>query len=184
MQSPIEGSGNIRISDYIEKDGISFFNAAKNNSDLKESWQKNHPASIYPGKRSKEWLKIKIKSRQEVVIGGYTEPKGSRVKIGSLITGVYKDGELIFTGQVGTGLDENEIDRLYGLMEKIKTNNCPFKTNPATNTKASWINPILVIEVEFAEWTEENLMRHPVYLGLREDKDASRYIWKNRKEQL
>ena len=111
--------------------------------------------------------------RQEVVIGGYTEPKGSRVKVGSLITGVYKDGELIFTGQVGTGFDENEINRLYGLLEKIKTNNCPFKIKPATNTKASWIDPVLVAEVEFAEWTEENLMRQPVYLGLREDKDAS-----------
>ena len=167
-----KGLGNIRISDFIEKDGISFFNTAKNNS-LEGIVAKKSSGKYVPGSRSKEWLKIKIKMRQEVVIGGYTEPKGSRLKIGSLITGVYKDGELIFTGQVGTGFDENEIGRLYSLMEKIKTNNCPFKTKPATNTKASWIDPVLVIEVEFTEWTEENLMRHPAYLGIREDKDAS-----------
>jgi bifunctional non-homologous end joining protein LigD len=166
------GLANIRISDFIEKDGIAFFNAAKNNS-LEGIMAKKSSGKYYPGSRSKEWLKIKTKMRQEVVIGGYTEPKGGRIKIGSLITGVYSHGGLIFTGQVGTGLDENEIDRLYGLLEKIKTNNCPFKAKPVTSTKASWVDPVFVAEVEFAEWTEENLMRQPVYIGLREDKDAS-----------
>ena len=167
-----KSTGNIRISDFIEEDGVAFFNAAKNNS-LEGVLAKKSSGKYVPGSRSKEWLKIKVKMRQEVVIGGFTEPKGSRVKIGSLVTGVYKDGEFIFTGQVGTGLDENEIDRLYGLIEPVKTNNCPFKTMPATNTKAVWVDPVFVIEVEFAEWTKENLMRQPAYIGLREDKDAS-----------
>jgi bifunctional non-homologous end joining protein LigD len=167
-----KSTGNIRISDFIEEDGIAFFNAAKNNS-LEGILAKKSSGKYIPGSRSKEWLKIKIRMRQEVVIGGFTEPKGSRAKIGSLVTGVYKDGEFIFTGQVGTGLDENEIDRLYGLIETLKTNDCPFKTMPATNTKAVWVDPVFVIEVEFAEWTIENVMRQPVYIGLREDKDAS-----------
>lgn len=165
-------SDNIRISDYIERDGISFFDAA-NKTGLEGIMAKKLSGKYFPGIRSKEWLKIKTKMRQEVVIGGFTEPKGSRSMVGSLITGVYKDSELIFTGLVGSGFDENEINRLYGLLEKIKTDNCPFRTKPATNTKASWVEPVLVAEVEFAEWTLENLMRHPVYIGLRQDKDAS-----------
>jgi bifunctional non-homologous end joining protein LigD len=167
-----KGSGNVRISDFIEKDGIAFFNAAKNNN-LEGILAKKSSGKYYPGARSKEWLKIKAKMRQEVVIGGYSEPKGSRLKIGSLITGAYSHGELVFTGQVGTGFDENEIDRLYDLLEKVKTSDSPFKIEPAINTKATWVDPVFVAEVEFAEWTRENLMRQPVYLGLREDKDAS-----------
>jgi bifunctional non-homologous end joining protein LigD len=175
--------GNIRISDFIEKDGIAFFNAAKNNN-LEGILAKKSSGKYFPGGRSKEWLKIKAKMRQEVVVGGYTEPKGSRLKIGSLITGVYESGELVFTGQVGTGLDENEINRLYGLLKKIKTDNCPFKIKPATTTKASWVQPVLVTEVEFAEWTEENLMRQPVYMGIREDKDASQVYFEKPENEI
>jgi len=162
---------NIKLSGYIENNGSDFFKAASEN-DLEGIIAKKKDSIYEPGKRSKSWLKIKSKKRQEVIICGYTDPRGSRQKIGSLITGVYNNGELVFTGLVGGGLDEKEIDDLYLRLLPIKTENQPFEAVPKTNNKAHWVIPVLVAEVEFAEWTIENLMRHPVYLGLRNDKKA------------
>ncbi|MHB1348224.1 MAG: DNA ligase D, partial [Candidatus Humimicrobiaceae bacterium] len=151
--------------------GIDFFKIAYKN-DLEGIIAKKKDSIYEPGRRSKNWLKIKSKKRQEIIICGYTDPRGSRQKIGSLITGVYNNGELVFTGQVGGGLDEKEIDELYEKLFKLKTEHQPFNIIPRTNNKPHWVIPELVAEVEFSEWTQENLMRHPVYIGLRIDKKA------------
>ena len=161
---------NIKISDHIEKEGIAFFNEAVKNG-LEGIMAKKSDSLYIPGSRSSKWLKIKVKMRQEVVIAGYTEPGGSRNKIGSIITGVYDKGVLVFTGQAGSGFDEKELENLYNFFQKLKTDICPFKTVPNTTTAAHWIKPQLVAEVEFAEWTDKNVMRHPVFIGLRTDKD-------------
>lgn len=165
------GINNIRLSDYIESNGIDFFEIASQNG-LEGIIAKKKDSIYEPGIRSKHWLKIKSRKRQEVIICGYTDPRGSRQKIGSLITGVYNNGELVFTGQVGGGLDDKEIDDLFLKIVQLKTKNEPFKIIPKTNNKPNWVIPSLVIEVEFTEWTTEKLMRQPVYIGLRIDKKA------------
>ena len=168
---PAGETNNIRLSDYIENDGNDFFKIALQNG--LEGIIAKKKGSIYePGIRSKNWLKIKSRKKQEVIICGYTDPRGSRQKIGSLITGVYNNGELAFTGQVGGGLDEKEISDLYEKLIKLKTETGPFKIIPKTNSKPHWVIPSLVAEVEFTEWTGEKLMRQPVYIGLRIDKKA------------
>ncbi|MDD3521210.1 MAG: DNA ligase D, partial [Actinomycetota bacterium] len=172
---PDKESGHIRLSDYIENDGINFFKIATKN-DLEGIIAKKKDSTYEPGRRSRTWLKIKSKKRQEIIICGYTNPRGSRQKIGSLITGVYDNGELVFTGQVGGGLDEKEIDELYEKLLKLKTESQPFKIMPKTNSKPHWVIPELVAEIEFSEWTQKNLMRHPVYIGLRIDKKAKEVI--------
>ena len=172
---PDKESGHIRLSDYIENDGINFFKIATKN-DLEGIIAKKKDSTYEPGRRSRTWLKMKSKKRQEIIICGYTNPRGSRQKIGSLITGVYDNGELVFTGQVGGGLDEKEIDELYEKLLKLKTESQPFKIMPKTNSKPHWVIPELVAEIEFSEWTQKNLMRHPVYIGLRIDKKAKEVI--------
>ncbi|MCL4417648.1 MAG: non-homologous end-joining DNA ligase [Actinobacteria bacterium] len=169
MESSIK---NIKFSDHIEKEGIAFFNEATKNG-LEGIMAKKSDSIYIPGSRTNKWLKIKTKMQQEVVIAGYTEPRGSRNKIDSIITGVYDKGELIFTGQAGSGFDERELENLYNIFKKLETGICPFKTVPDTTTAAHWLKPQLIAEVKFAEWTDKNIMRHPVFLGLRTDKDAS-----------
>jgi bifunctional non-homologous end joining protein LigD len=164
-------TNNIRLSDYIENNGNDFYKIASENG-LEGIIAKKKDSIYEPDKRSRNWLKIKSRKSQEVIICGYTDPRGSRQKIGSLITGVYDNGELVFTGQVGGGLDNKEIDYLYSKLQEITTENQPFKVIPKTNNKPHWVVPSLVAEVEFAEWTGENLMRQPVYIGLRIDKKA------------
>ena len=167
---------NLRVSDYIENNGNDFFKIARDNG-LEGIIAKKRNSIYEPDKRSRNWLKIKSRKRQEVIICGYTDPRGLRQKIGSLITGVYDNGDLVFTGQVGGGLDDKEINDLYPKLQKNSTKNQPFKVIPKTNSKPHWVIPSLVAEVEFAEWTGENLMRQPVYIGLRIDKKAEDVIF-------
>lgn len=162
---------NIKFSSHIEKEGIAFFSEAVKNG-LEGIMAKKSDSIYIPGSRTDKWLKIKTKKRQEVVIAGYTEPGGSRNKIGSIITGVYIKDVLVFTGQAGSGFDEEELENLYNIFKKLETGICPFKTVPDTTTAAHWIEPQLVAEVQFSEWTDKNIMRHPVFFGLRTDKNA------------
>ena len=170
-------SGLIKYCGHIGGDGKAFFEeAAKNN--LEGIIAKKSDSAYMPGSRSKNWLKIKTRQRQEVIICGYTEPKGSRAGIGALITGVYYNGKLVFTGLVGTGFDSRELTYLYKLFTENITDKAPFSL-PATGIKAHWVKPVLVAEVEFAEWTKDNLMRQPSYIGLRADKDAKDVVREN-----
>jgi bifunctional non-homologous end joining protein LigD len=106
-----------------------------------------------------------------VVIAGYSTSKSPGRKISSLITGVFDNEDLIFVGQVGTGFDENEINMILAKLDKIKTSNSPFKKIPAIEQTPVWVKPEIVAEVKFTEWTRSGLMRQPVYIGLRIDKD-------------
>jgi bifunctional non-homologous end joining protein LigD len=170
--SPQKDFPNIIANGHIETTGIDFFKVAAENG-LEGIIAKNKNSYYEPGIRSKNWLKIKAKQSQEVVIGGFTAPRGHRGKIGSLVTGVYKGKNLIFTGQVGGGMDEKEIDDLRSRLDKLLIDKSPFEIEPKTNTHAQWVKPILVAEVKFSEWTKDNLMRQPVFLGLRIDKTAT-----------
>jgi len=164
----------IKYCGHISGEGRAFFKEAVKNN-LEGIIAKKSDSTYVPGSRSKNWLKIKTRHRQEVIICGYTEPKGQRAGIGAIITGVYNKGKLTFTGLVGTGFDSRELTYLYKLFTENITDKTPFSL-PATGIKAHWIKPVLVAEVEFAEWTKDNLMRQPSYIGLRADKDAKDVI--------
>jgi bifunctional non-homologous end joining protein LigD len=167
---------NIRVSGHIEKDGIDFYNvAAKNN--LEGIIAKRKESKYESGKRSKDWLKIKIRLLQEVVLCGYTRVDKEKDEIKSLITGIFKDGNLIFSGLVGGGLDQREKSYLMEKMAGIKSKTSPFKEPIKIRSNIQWVKPSTVIQVEFTEWTSSQVMRHPVYKGIRIDKDPEDAVY-------
>jgi len=129
--------------------------------------------STYTGRRSRDWIKLKCSQRQEFVIGGYTDPQGSRTGIGSLLLGVYgKDGGLHYAGNVGTGFNDKTLRELADKLKRLKTDESPFTASKAVARKAHWVEPKLVAEVSFGEWTRGGSVRHAVFQGLRKDKKA------------
>lgn len=132
-----------------------------------------------PGKRTRTWLKVKVRHRQEMVVGGWLPGEGNRAgRIGALLVGYHDspgDGSLTFAGRVGTGFKEAELLRLGRLFEDLATDECPFDPPPPRAEilrGPSWLRPELVAELEFGEWTGDGRLRHPSYLGLRTDKAA------------
>jgi DNA ligase D-like protein (predicted ligase) len=125
----------------------------------------------YAHSRSRDWLKFKCVHEQELVIGGYTDPKGSRTGFGALLLGYYEDGELRYAGRVGTGFDERTLDELGGRLADIARDDCPFaEQDEAGGRGVHWTRPRLVAQIGFTEWTEDGRLRHPRFLGLRRDK--------------
>jgi len=132
-------------------------------------------STYQPGKRGGAWLKVKSRDRQEFVIAGYTLGKGRRSKgIGALILAVERDGALTYVGNCGTGFDDKELDRLHDLLDPLRRDTCPLAEVPrmprVRTADVVWVEPKLVCEAEFAEWTSDNRLRAPVYMGLRDDK--------------
>ena len=144
------------------------------------------PESVYEsGRRSGSWLKVKLTQRQEFVIGGYTPPEGSRKYFGALLVGYYGSDGLLFAGRVGTGFSERALAALYDGLQKIKRSTCLFVNlpekgpgrwrqgiTPAVMKRCHWVEPVLVAQVKFTEWTSDDQLRQPVFLGLRTDKEA------------
>lgn len=128
--------------------------------------------SRYVGARSAEWLKIKCVRQQEFVIGGYTEPQGSRQRIGALLVGYHEDGALRYAGRVGTGFDLRTLEFLHDRLAPLERRTSPFAPGPVPGSGVHWVTPRLVAQIGFGEWTAAGLLRHPRYLGLREDKPA------------
>ncbi len=158
----------LRLSEFIPGDGRALLKTA-----LTHGWEgliaKAADSPYRAGRRSPEWRKLKLVRRQEFVIGGWTEPRDSRPFFGALLLGVYEDGALQYVGHSGTGFNHRELSRVYGLLRKIETAACPFKHRPKTNERPHWTDPKLIAEVKFTEWTADAKLRHPTYLGLRED---------------
>jgi bifunctional non-homologous end joining protein LigD len=127
--------------------------------------------STYQPRRSKDWLKLKCVHAQEVVVGGFTEPKGSRTGLGALLVGVYDGDELRYAGKVGTGFDNATLHALYQDLSGRERSSSPF-SGSVREPAVHWVEPTLVVEVGFGEWTASGHLRHPRYLGLRPDKDA------------
>ena len=160
----------LHFSQHIEKFGKRLFEQAK-----KKGWEgiiAKKKMSPYRSTRSKEWLKIKTKMRQELVIGGFTQPRGSRKYFGSLLVGVYEKGLFVYAGHVGGGFNEKLLKEIYQKMIKLQRKKCPFHIPPKPNSAVTWLQPKLVCEVAFAEWTQDALMRQPIFQGMREDKSA------------
>lgn len=146
--------------------------------------------SVYePGKRSGNWIKLKLHQEQEFVIGGYTPPGGSRTHFGALLVGVYEGNQLKFAGKVGTGFNTKLLRSLHAEFKKIETDACPFVNLPekrsgrygqgvtaAEMKRCHWVKPVLVCQLKFTEWTRDGSLRHPVFLGLRDDKSAKEVV--------
>jgi DNA ligase D-like protein (predicted ligase) len=129
--------------------------------------------SRYASARSPDWLKIKCVNQQEFVVGGYTAPKGSRENLGALLVGYYDNGALKYAGKVGTGYDRDTLEMLERKLVPLQRRTSPFAPGPSATGEVQWVTPKLVVEVGFGEWTPAGLLRHPRYLGLREDKTAA-----------
>jgi len=133
--------------------------------------------STYASRRSPDWIKLKCSSRQEFVIGGYTDPKGSRVGIGSLLLGVHDEkGELIYAGKVGTGFNDRMLVDMLQRLKPLRVDKRPFKDPTENDRLAHWVKPVLLAEVTFSEWTKDGHVRHPVFHALRSDKPAKAII--------
>ena len=172
---------SLRYSDHYEEQGKALFEIAR--SKKLEGILAKKRNSGYEERRSREWLKIKIRHRMECVIGGFTEPEGTRAHFGSLVLGLYdKQGRLIHVGQVGSGFDQKLLTEISKLLRKIETKKNPFYGEVEALRKVSWVKPELVAEIEYAEWTEGAntgsgpKLRAPVFCGLRDDKDPKECV--------
>lgn len=161
----------IRYSDHISGKGKEFYEMAVQQG-LEGIMAKKADSTYSPGIRTKQWLKIKTHRRQEAVICGFTEPRKSRKYFGALVLGVYEKGELKYAGHTGTGFTEKLQADVFRKLKPLITPNHPFDKKPKTNMPCTWVKPKLVCEIKFGEWTQEGIMRIPVFLGLREDKNA------------
>ena len=132
--------------------------------------------SPYAGKRSRDWLKWKCSAEQELVIGGYTAPRGSREDFGALLVGFYDGDVLRYAGKVGTGFDARELATLKQRMDAMERPDSPFGAGDPPARGTTWVAPELVAQVAFAEWTRDGRLRHPRYLGLRDDKPAREVV--------
>ena len=164
-------SSSLKYSDHVLGKGIKAFNEAKKEG--KEGIIAKKVDSHYVSTRSRDWLKIKIHMQQEVVICGFTEPRGSRKAFGALVVGVYRENKLEFAGHVGGGFNENTLSEMHQKLIPLVIKKCPFEVIQKTNTPVVWVKPKLVCEVSFQEWTMDNQLRQPIFQGLRIDKDPT-----------
>jgi bifunctional non-homologous end joining protein LigD len=161
----------VRYSDHIENKGKQFFSAATQQG-LEGIMAKERDSAYTPKIRTRQWLKIKTVQRQEVVITGFTETRGSRNHFGALVLGVYEKDKLIYVGHTGSGFTEKSLAAVYKKLKPLIIDKPPFATKPKTNMPCTWVKPVLVGEVKFSEWTKDNILRQPIFMGLREDKNA------------
>lgn len=169
-------SKHIIFQDHIEKNGKTFFEEA-----AKKKWEgiigKKSDSEYIIGKRSDSWLKFKMQNSQEAIICGFTKPSGSRKHFGALVLGIFdKNHQLVYIGNCGTGFNDRTLKELYLKMEELQTTEKPFKDKVNQERNVTWIKPQLICEVTYAEWTKDQHLRHPVYKGLRADKEMETIV--------
>lgn len=168
LRDMLDYSHRLRFSAHRNGDGAALLAEARS-----KGWEgiiAKQADSAYRTGRSRRWLKLKCQAGQELVIGGYTEPEGERVGLGALLVGYYESGELRYAGRVGTGFTEAELHRLRRELAAIECKEPAF-VDPPAEVGIHWAAPERVAEIEFTEWTADGKLRHPVYLGERDDKD-------------
>jgi len=160
----------LRFTAHRNEDGEAYLEDA-----CRRGWEglvAKDAGSRYVHSRSRKWQKFRCSRRQELVIGGFTEPQGERTGLGALLLGFYRDGELRYAGKVGTGFDRETLQRLRDRLDRRERQTPPFAGGKLPHQGVHWVRPDLVAEVAFTEWTREERLRHPRYLGLRRDKTA------------
>src|SRR5438477_1206133 len=161
----------LRLTESIEGNGKKMLDKAR-----REGWEgviaKRIDSRYEPGNRSHNWLKLKIEFRQEFVIGGYTEPRNSREHIGAILLGYFDKDRFIYVGHTGGGFSRQGLEEMYRRLKPLERKTSPFVETPKTNERAHWVEPETVVEVKFSEWTADRRLRQPIFLGVRDDKDA------------
>ncbi len=175
LKSVLPSNSIIRYSDHIETNGLGLFDEMKKQH-LEGMVAKKSDSTYHENQRGNNWLKVKTQLRQEVVIGGFTEPRGGRKYLGSLILGVYDGDTFVYVGHSGGGIPEAQRKLLREKLEKLERKSSPFATAPVPNAPVHWVRPELVAEMSFGEWTNDGRMRHPVYEGMRPDKKPGAVI--------
>jgi bifunctional non-homologous end joining protein LigD len=175
LKRALDFHGNVRWTQHRNRDGEALFKEA-----CRKGWEgliAKRADSPYATTRSKDWLKFKCEHGQELVIGGFTEPRGSRVEFGALLLGHYRGGRLEYAGKVGTGFDTETLHELGAQLRQLARRDPPF-SDPRTIKErgVTWIEPKLVAQIGFTEWTRDGRLRHPRFLGLRDDKSAEEVV--------
>jgi bifunctional non-homologous end joining protein LigD len=163
-----DAAGTLRISLQRSGDGTALLEQAR-----REAWEgiiaKDARSKYQPGRRTRDWRKLKLVKRQEFVVGGWTDPRRSRAHFGALLLGIPEGGRLRYAGHTGGGFTDADLGRIAARLAPLATGACPFTTRPPTNERPHWVRPELVVEVKFSQWTDEGYLRHPIFLGLRDD---------------
>jgi len=175
LRDALQFHGNVRWTPHRNRDGERFFVEA-----CRKGWEgliAKRADSPYVTTRSRDWLKFKCEHGQEMVIGGFTEPRGSRVEFGALLLGYYRDKRLEYAGKVGTGFDTELLHSLGAQLRELQRKDAPFADPAGIKERGvTWVEPKLVGEIGFTEWTRDGRLRHPRFLGLRDDKAASEVV--------
>jgi len=175
LRSALTFKDGVRLTPHRNEHGTALFEEA-----CGKGWEglmAKRADSPYTEKRSRDWLKFKCEHGQELVVGGYTAPRGSRSEFGALLLGYYEDGELRYAGKVGTGFDEVTLRDLGARLRALARAHAPFADAASIRERgASWVEPELVAQVGFTEWTRAGRLRHPRFLGLRDDRSAREVV--------
>jgi bifunctional non-homologous end joining protein LigD len=175
LEKEVHSGGPLRLSRRLASDGFKAFEAARERG--LEGIVAKDAASVYEiGKRSTAWRKVKVRAEEEFVIGGYTAPDGSRAHFGAILIGAFDDGALRYAGKVGTGFTGKMLADLAQRFARLRRPTSPFLDAPRMRD-ATWVEPTLVAQIGFMEKTGDGKLRHPVFLGLRDDKSAREVRW-------
>ncbi|HJZ62985.1 MAG TPA: DNA ligase D [Candidatus Acidoferrum sp.] len=175
LQRLLHPSKQFRFADHQLEKGKELYELAKQHE--LEGILAKRADSIYVQDRSASWLKFKVTQTIDAVVGGWTEPRATGLSFGSLLLGLYEGKKLRFIGHVGSGFDGKNQKEIFAKLKELSVTKCPFEGTPAANEKPSWITPALVARVKFGGWTQEHALRHPVFLGLREDLEPADCTW-------
>jgi bifunctional non-homologous end joining protein LigD len=175
LRSEMAFADGVRLTPYRKEAGEELFAEA-----CRKGWEgviAKRASSPYSDRRSRDWLKFKCEQGQELVVGGYTAPKGSRTELGALLLGHYDGGALRYAGKVGTGFDQATLSDLGARLRALERPDPPFADADAIRERGvTWVEPELVAQIGFTEWTGAGRLRHPRFLGLREDKAAREVV--------
>jgi bifunctional non-homologous end joining protein LigD len=168
LRTTFDFKDSLRFTEHREREGEAYYRQA-----CRRGWEgviAKDGSSEYVSRRTRDWLKFKCVQEQEFVVAGYTEPRGNRIGFGALLLGYYRDRKLVHAGKVGTGFDNDTLRRLGRKLAELEMPTSPFEGTSMPRTGVHWVKPKLVAQIAFTEWTQEDKLRHPRFLGLRDDK--------------
>ena len=168
LRNAFDFQGSLRFTEHRNTEGEDYYRTA-----CQKGWEgiiAKNGDSVYVSRRTRDWLKFKCTQEQKFVISGYTDPRGSRSGFGALLLGYYRSGKLVYAGKVGTGFDQELLRRLGEKLARLETPLSPFAEDGLPRRGVHWVKPKLIAQIGFTEWTAGGKLRHPRFLGLRDDK--------------
>ena len=174
LRQVVRPGGPVRLTPFRRTAGEAYYQAACRRG--LEGVIAKRAAARYTCGRSADWLKFKCVNEQEFVVGGYTDPQGTRTGLGALLVGYYEDGTLRFAGKVGTGFAAETLTRLSARLARLERATSPFADYRRDSPSIHWVGPLMVVQLGFQEWTTGGRLRQPRFLGVREDKRAQDVI--------